>query len=342
MIAAFAIIGISFGVVLAIFVLFNRLRRPDYSDIRQRDPDRVLLPADRELSVLTWNIGYGALGKDADLYIDGGKSFRALSKPQIAQAAQGIAQTLSQKPWDMICLQEAANAGTTTRNVDVLGTIDRALSNRQRYFWADFKGVLVPRVLHLCHGMATYCAKLSDHCRVIDLPNANTLMLGFINKRYVGLLNRLPISGTHRAWVVINVHLPVFDTTPAKRAAQLDRVFDVATKEYEKGNYVVIAGDWNTRLCSTSFAHATNPERSDYYTDFPQQSLPAGWDIKADPNTPSVRALHAAFKKGQTYTTVFDGFVVSPNVRVSSVKTFDLGFAHSDHQPVEGRFCADL
>ncbi len=34
------------------------------------------------------------------------------------------------------------------------------------------------------------------------------------------------------------------------------------------------------------------------------------------------------------YTSVIDGFLVSPNVEIASVKTLDLGFAHSDHNPV--------
>ncbi|UPT64070.1 MAG: hypothetical protein M0D54_05870 [Hyphomonadaceae bacterium JAD_PAG50586_4] len=35
--------------------------------------------------------------------------------------------------------------------------------------------------------------------------------------------------------------------------------------------------------------------------------------------------------------TTIDGFVVSPNVAVESVRGFDLGFEHTDHQPVRLR-----
>jgi hypothetical protein len=35
--------------------------------------------------------------------------------------------------------------------------------------------------------------------------------------------------------------------------------------------------------------------------------------------------------------TTIDGFIVSPNVAVESVHGFDLGFAHTDHQPVRVR-----
>jgi hypothetical protein len=40
---------------------------------------------------------------------------------------------------------------------------------------------------------------------------------------------------------------------------------------------------------------------------------------------------------GENYVTTIDGFVVSPNVAVESVRGFDLGFEYTDHQPVRLR-----
>ena len=34
------------------------------------------------------------------------------------------------------------------------------------------------------------------------------------------------------------------------------------------------------------------------------------------------------------YTTIIDGFIVSPNITVEEVRGLDLGFAITDHQPV--------
>ena len=36
--------------------------------------------------------------------------------------------------------------------------------------------------------------------------------------------------------------------------------------------------------------------------------------------------------------TSTDGFIVSPNVSVNSVKTMNMGFEYSDHNPVELKF----
>jgi len=329
-------------ILLALFgiMVLNRLRQPDYTDIEVRTTSRPLPMAGLELRIGTWNIGYGALGAGADIYMDGGTSLRALSKHQISAATKAIAHQIAQTACDVMCLQEVAEPGFLTRKIDVRARIDQALPDRHRFYWADFNTVALPLMLRVRHGMATYAAIISEQCKIIELPNADTQILGFIKKPYVGVLNRFPLMGSDKSWVVINIHLPVFNITPTARAAHLARLFDVAVQEFKHGNFVVICGDWNTRLCATSFPHQIDEALLKNFADFPQNALPAGWTICVDPETPTVRRLDGKFEQGRTYTTIFDGFVVSPNVRTASLETLDLGFAHSDHQPVVARVFA--
>jgi len=335
----FVLSGIIVSALLGIMAL-NRFRRPDYTNIEVRPASRPLPAADHELRIGTWNIGYAALGAGADIYMDGGTSLRALSKHRIDAAATAIAGQIARTRCDVMCLQEVAEPGFLTRQIDVRARIDQALPDQERFYWADFDTVALPRMLRVRHGMATYAATLSDQCRIIDLPDADTQMLGFIKKPYIGVLNRFPMANSDKYWVTINIHLPVFDITPIARAAHLARLFDVAMQEYVQGNFVVICGDWNTRLCPRSFPHRFDENLLKDFVDFPRDSLPTGWTISVDPKTPTVRMLDDKFEKGRTYTTIFDGFIVSPNVRTASVETLDLGFAHSDHQPVVARVIA--
>lgn len=46
------------------------------------------------------------------------------------------------------------------------------------------------------------------------------------------------------------------------------------------------------------------------------------------------------YVRGENFTTVIDGFVLSPNVRAENVRMRDLDFQFSDHQPVDARFVA--
>ena len=65
--------------------------------------------------------------------------------------------------------------------------------------------------------------------------------------------------------------------------------------------------------------------------------LEDGWQYVFDASVPSCRLLNQPYDpedEGTQYY-VIDGFVVSPNVVIDSVKTVDLKFANSDHNPVE-------
>jgi endonuclease/exonuclease/phosphatase family metal-dependent hydrolase len=47
-----------------------------------------------------------------------------------------------------------------------------------------------------------------------------------------------------------------------------------------------------------------------------------------------VRDNATPYVKGETFETVIDGFLISPNLEIINTKTHDLGFKNSDHNPV--------
>ena len=44
----------------------------------------------QEMNILTWNIGYGALGEQADFFMDGGKSVQSSTKESVQKNLIGI------------------------------------------------------------------------------------------------------------------------------------------------------------------------------------------------------------------------------------------------------------
>ena len=62
-----------------------------------------------------------------------------------------------------------------------------------------------------------------------------------------------------------------------------------------------------------------------------------GFGSAYDLTVPTCRLLNQPYDPSDTENTQYyaiDGFLVSPNVEVSAVKTLDLGFENSDHNPV--------
>jgi endonuclease/exonuclease/phosphatase family metal-dependent hydrolase len=134
-------------------------------------------------------------------------------------------------------------------------------------------------------------------------------------------------------WVIFNVHLSAFDDG-ALRRQQLADVWRWLRDEFERGRHVVAAGDWNFRLATTAFPYSTDDRNTFWVRDLPGELTPAGWHWAVDPAAPTNRTVEQPYRPGVNYTSVIDGFVVSPNVEVAEVRTLDLGFENSDHNPV--------
>jgi hypothetical protein len=91
------------------------------------------------------------------------------------------------------------------------------------------------------------------------------------------------------------------------------------------------------QIAEINFPHTTDERFLFWLFPFPQDALPEGWRIAADATIPSVRTNHQPYVPGENYVTTIDGYIVSPNVDVVDVHGYDLGFEHTDHQPVSLR-----
>lgn len=85
-------------------------------------------------------------------------------------------------------------------------------------------------------------------------------------------------------------------------------------------NYIKISGDFKR-----SYLYET------------KTNMPEGWSLAYDVSTPSCRLLNQPYDPDSAHTQyyIIDGFIVSPNVTIDTVKTVNLDFANSDHNPVE-------
>jgi len=139
--------------------------------------------------------------------------------------------------------------------------------------------------------------------------------------------------------VVLNIHNSAYDKGGFIKKQQLEYLRKLILTEYEKGNYVIAGGDWNQ--CPPDFQFdAFSPGQTDGYTqiNIEKDFLPADWTWVYDPSVPTNRKVEEIYEEGETFTTIIDFFLLSPNVEALSVKGIDLDFASSDHQPVRMEF----
>ena len=318
------------------------INRPALGQVRdlERTPMQGLPQAGDTLDILDWNIGYGGLGAGSDFIADGGTHTFPPSRAAVRGNAAAIERFLtSQNDADIVLIEELAHAGPVNYWVNVKAHVDRALGGRERIFFADFKTRLLPWPLRMEHGQGIYARRAVASADLVALPAEDAGIFG-VRRRYASVVARLPIEGGG-SWTIASVHLAAFDKDALVRTRQLRELMAWAEREYASGNHVVLGGDWNFQIAETNFPSTTEARFLFWLFPFPQDALPAGWAIAADASIASVRTNERPYLADENYTTVIDGFIVSPNVTVESVRGFDLGFQHTDHQPVRVRVRAN-
>ena len=288
------------------------------------------------LNLTVWNLGYGGLGRESDFVADGGTHMFPPSRAAVRANVDAINALVGEDEADVFIFQEIAYGGPVNYWVNLKGALDRTLADRSSVFFADFRTRLMPWPLRMEHGQAIYSRFGVESADVVPLPAEDTAIFG-VKRRYASVVARMPIEGSEHGWTIASVHLAAFDPDAAVRTRQLRELLAWAQREYESGQHVVLAGDWNFQIAETNFPNTTEERFLFWLFPFPQDALPEGWRIGADASVPSVRTNYQPYVAGENYVTTIDGLIVSPNVEIESVAGVDLGFEHTDHQPVRAR-----
>ncbi len=290
------------------------------------------------LDVTIWNLGYAGLGAESDFSVDGGKNYLPPSSAVTRKNLQGIERELEATGADVILLQETARASLLTRGADSVSAAGKALKGRDNAFSADFATRLMPPPFRARHGLFSSVGVGGAKREIVMLPLEPQYILGMTQRHYHLHVVRLPAPGGD--WTVVNLHLSAFDEGANVRLEQLRAVMAFAQAEFAEGRRVIIGGDWNYEFHRPDRPYTTAAKYLFWVHPFPYEELPQGWSVAVDRETPSVRTNERPYVKGENFTTVIDGFVISPNVRADSVKARDLDFQYSDHQPIDARFVA--
>lgn len=296
----------------------------------------LALPIPDTLQFVTWNIGYCGLGKEQDFFFDGGKGVRP-SKADFQKYLDGVLNTLIDfNGFDFVLLQEVDRNSKRSYYQDQFYMIASQLPGYAYAFAYNYKSKFIPQPLSNPYGkaeaglMTLSLFQPTSAVRYALAPDASWPMGLFMLKRCF-MVFRYP-AGNGKELVVVNQHLSAYDDGTVKQQ-QMDTLGKFLLKEYALGNYVIVGGDWNQfppdyhpQLSGSDGVVAMNVEK-----DFPE----LGWNWVYDVSTPTNRKLNMPYIPGKTETVVIDYFLVSPNILPISVEVMDLGFEHSDHQPVK-------
>ena len=298
----------------------------------------VLVPG-QELTILTWNIGYGALGDNADFFMDGGKGVRTADEARVRMNMDGISSAIQFQSPDVIFLQECDLDSSRSHRMDEAAFLTSALPGYQSAFVYNYKVLYVPYPMppigRVNSGLLTLSRFQAASAERVALPCPFTWPVRLANLKRCLLVERLPIEGSDRQLVLVNLHLEVYDDGEGKRA-QTELLRGFLEAEAEAGNYVVAGGDFNQ-----IFSDIENPYPSQEGMWLPREldtkEFPEDWQFLMDTTLPSCRSLDqplagADLESFQYY--LIDGFIVSSDLTVENLSALDLGFVCSDHNPV--------
>ena len=295
--------------------------------------------------ILTWNIGYGGLGKTEDFFMDGGKRVRPKNKQIVQNYTDNICKTIQTVNADINFIQEVDQKAHRSYKINQVEQIAQASQKQVSYthnFNCLFCPIPFPPIGQVKSGVAIFTNYKTASAERYTLPSPFKWPVRIANLKRCMLVTRLPVvennKETGKELVLVNFHLEAFDDGEGKKA-QTKVLVDFLNSEYQKGNYIIAGGDFNQRFPDDKGKYPVVWPDGWQPGQLDNSILPEGFSFAVDDSAPTCRSVEfpytderATSHNWQYY--VIDGFIVSPNISCSSVRVLDKDFENSDHNPV--------
>lgn len=288
------------------------------------------------LKIISWNIGYSGLGKDSDFLMDGGGKVPVADEAKVQEYFRGINATLDSADADIRMLQEVDRDSSRSYNFDMRDSLTIGSDAYAPNHLCSFVPFPWPPFGKTDAGVFTTTGLEISSAKRIALPCPFSWPLRTANLKRCLLASYIPVEGTEKYLVIVNHHLEAYDSGEG-RIAQTRILIDFLQDEYDKGNWVIAGGDWNQVFPGTLEQYPNTHQDLWTVGSLDEDFLPEGWSFVFDSSVPTCRLLNQPYDPSDTVNTqyyVIDGFLVSPNVGISSVETLDKDFENSDHNPV--------
>lgn len=337
------VLGAAVGaVVLALVGLVVFLSVTEYKPAPVQDAEHFVTSsesnqANQTLRICSWNIGYAGLGRESDFFMDGGSMVNPPSQEAVRKNLEGIRNYIAENPADVWLFQEvdvnSARTGNHNQFTVLSNTVGGNAALTYNYHCA-FVPIPIPPMGKVESGIATVTnLEVSGHPQRIALPCPFSWPMSTANLKRCLLVSRLPVEGSDKELVLINLHLEAYESGEG-RIAQSRQLVQLMQEEYEKGNFVIAGGDFNQSFPGALETFPLKDPASWAPGVLEERMLPEGFRFSFDPEQPTCRLLDRPYDaENQLY--LIDGFILSPNVQLDRVETAALEFEHSDHNPVQ-------
>ncbi|MDO4961816.1 MAG: endonuclease/exonuclease/phosphatase family protein [Eubacteriales bacterium] len=306
--------------------------------------------AGKEYTIITRNFGFGAYTADYTFFMDGGKSSWAASKESVINCVEQMADEALLFDMDFAVFQEIDTDGTRTYHVNESDIIADKMRGYDYTFAENYHSAFLMYPLAQPHGANNSgIMTLSKYRISSSVRRSLPISMGFskffdLDRCYS--VSRISVDNG-RELLIYNVHASAYEENAEIRTAQMAMLINDMQAEYEAGNYCVCGGDFNHDFTGSSVSelnNSSNLSSLSWVHPFPKEILTDGLHglrqcLEYDDGelVPTCRNCDVPYGDDCSVVIV-DGFIVSENIEVTSLKNIDLKFACSDHNPVVMKF----
>jgi endonuclease/exonuclease/phosphatase family metal-dependent hydrolase len=324
---------------LVIVILFGTITdfKPAETEVVSKLDDEFSISDTVVYSALIYNIGYCGLGANMDFFYDGGTKVRD-TEDNTRQNLYKITDWLRQNDTiDFMLLQEVDVKSRRSYGINQVESFNLSFADYFPFYATNYRAKFVPVPFTKPMGkVESGLLTLSKH---IPLSSTRYSFPGnYAWPKSTFMLDRCFLENRYKLengkeLLIINTHNSAYDdgTLRSQQKAYLKKYLEA---EEEKGNYIIVGGDWNE--CPPEFVPAFDNHLFDtlelYYID--KDYMPQGWNWSYDKTEPTNRRVIIPYEKGKSAVTLIDFYLSSPNIEVFQTKTIPTGFENSDHQPV--------
>lgn len=324
------------------YLFFDYDRLDDNLELSPTTPATdVQAPHPSNYTITTFNIGYAAYPTDYSFFMDDGKYSRAFSKEDVQKNLAGIEKHLMQLDSDVILLQEVDTKAHRSYKINQVEQLTDKFDNYSAVFGQNYDSsyLFYPFTKPIGKsqsGILTLSKYPIEQATRYSLPIETNF------DKFFDLDRSFTVSQTTfdgQPVSLINIHSSAFTKDKNILESQIKKLAEKMASERSAGRSVIVGGDFNHDLLGNSPEVFDTERKIETWTHpFPEELLPEGFSVvKGDlarDQVPTVRASNKPYVKGENFVSLIDGFIVSDDIIVESVKVSDLNFANSDHNPV--------
>ena len=341
-------IGILLGIIILVlgsylgYLTIKDYRPDDIEALNVENNPEYIIEEDDELTVITYNIGFGGMDEEVHFFMDGGSMSRGISEEKVNYNIEEVVNLLKESQPDIMMIQEADLNSTRSFNINQYELLKKNFEKYGSTYGINYDVPWIAYPIIEPHGkvlasQVTLANKFMSSGERVALPIDEKWPQRLVGLDRMMLVNRMPVSNG-KELVTVNVHLSAYDKGGKIRKLQLDLVSELLEEEYNKGNYVIIGGDWNQAIPgSDASIFQSEEEWPDWLVEIPDTFEPKGFTWVFDGNIATCRNAGKEYIEGYNFLSVIDGFMVSDNIELVEVKGIDTKFKYSDHNPVKMR-----